>query len=131
MVKYSAGRAWAWVRRNVFAALLTIIVLGGSGMYVASTLALNRATTCQAEYNRAFVAALVERARASAVERDSNRAEKAANRNLVRTILANANDPNARRRALEEYVARSEESDRAGDEADRTRELHPIPTNAC
>lgn len=110
-------RLLRWVRRNALGVLALLVVAATGALYAQQSVALSRATECQAAYNQAYVLALKERSDAAAEERQ-------AQRTLLATILANPGNHEVGRRALDDYLASLAR-------ADSEREQNPIPTSTC
>lgn len=85
-------------------------------------------STCQAQLNEAFRAALIQRADAANSERDSATQERANQKKLLLIQLDTTASPAAHQQAIRDYIASLDDADRAQAEADKQRTDAPLPT---
>lgn len=85
---------------------------------------------CQTQTNEEFRAKYAERVAAGNLDREANRAERDANRQLILAILTDPTSDNraAGERRLRDYVAKLDAVDTKLDEADRQRADNPLPS---
>lgn len=98
--------------------VVLIAISIASVIFVAiQTARLGDATACQARYNDAYTSALQQRTGAA-------RQERAAQRELLMTLLGSQVTPEQGRAAFDKYL-------KVLDDADRERDAAGIPTNRC
>jgi hypothetical protein len=103
--------------QQIFGAVLVLLALATVIGVAVQTVRLNDVTSCQAEWNDGYTDALRQRAVAAATER-------AAQRELLTTVLRPGTTAQERREATERYLHSLED-------ADAEREEAKIPTREC
>lgn len=104
--------------------LLALVSLAGLTVAIFQ---YREATTCQAEYNKNFTSAIVERQSATDSDRAASRALAQGTLDMLNTILNPASNTDQRKGAVEQYREVYQDYLKSSQESDVTRKLNPLP----